>query len=294
MGNVWEAMKKHQAEEAGKAEAGSAEAVSGVETLPREPAPAASAAEDHRTTVSDAPAPAAPAAAPTPASVDADANYSELLVAHHDRGGTITEEYRALRTSLLAQNPDGRFSCVITSADSQEGKSVTCVNLGIVMSERVDRLTVIVDGDLRRSRIADLLGLRRSPGMRELLCGTASLDDCIVPTACPNLFVLPAGEVSASEVGELMGRPELHEIVGELRRRYDHVIVDSPPISTVSDAGVMAHIVGQALLVVRMNKTRRESAEKALRLLRAADVETAGIVLTQRKFHLPHYIYRYS
>jgi len=293
MGNVWEAMKKHQAEEAqkGPSDTAPAEAASGVETLAPE---TSSMDEDGRETAPNGPAPAPGNGAVPSAAVEMNARYSELLVAHHDRGGTITEEYRALRTSLLAQNPDGRFGCVITSADPKEGKTVTSVNLAVVMAERVDRLTVVVDGDLRRSRVADLLDARPDPGMSELLRGTVSLEDCIVPTVYPNLFVLPAGKIRASEVGELMGRPELHEIIGELRRRYDHVIIDSPPISTVSDAGVIAHILGQALLVVRMNKTRRESAEKALRLLRAADVETTGIVLTHRKFHLPHYVYRYS
>ena len=288
MGNVWDAMKKHRAERAEQAP-----------SAPPEQAPQTSQAGDQAKPpeAERLPTPSAPAPGTQTGVLniaDDGHPYSPLLVPHHDRGGPLTEEYRALRTSLLAQNPDGRFCYLVTSAEASEGKTVTCLNLGLVMAERVDRRTVIVDFDLRRSRVARLLEQRQSPGVSDLLSSSKTLDECVCPTRYPNLFVLPAGDPEHAKVGELMGRPDVHDVMGELRRDFDYVIVDTPPLNAVSDAGVIGHAVGEALLVVRMNKTSYESADKAVRLLHAANVELAGIILTHRKHHRSHYSYKYK
>ena len=291
MANVWDAIKKHQAEEAQRLQV-PAQSTEARSEMPPAAAPAPPAA------------PAAPpAAAPVPqikvesvhvGKLGENGSFSESLVAHHDRGGALTEEYRALRTSLLAQCPDERFCYLVTSADAGEGKTVTAANLALVMAERVDRRTILIDCDLRKRKLAAMLNGKLSPGMVELLRGTASFKEVIQPTVCPNLFFIPPGEVKTEEVGELMGRPELDEIVSELRRHYDYMLFDTPPINVVSDAGMLGRATGGAILVVRMNKTHRESVDKAVRLLHAANVNVAGMVLTHRTFLIPNYLYRYS
>ncbi|MCD4699298.1 MAG: CpsD/CapB family tyrosine-protein kinase [Phycisphaerae bacterium] len=276
MANVWEAMKKHGAEQAEQAEQVKPEG-----DAPKEKAPGPGPVHGRKDE-------------PTTAKISTDGGCSELLVVHHDRGGAITEEYRSLRTNLLARCPNDRFCYLITSSDPGEGKTVTCLNLALVMAERVDYRTIVIDCDLRKGRMAGLLGANPSPGVAELLCGSVSLDECIQPFCCPNLFFIPAGDAHHTETGELIGRPELDEFVGELRRRYDFVIFDTPPINLASDAGILGKVVDEALLVVKMNKTQRESVEKAVRLLHAANVKLSGIVLTHRKYYIPNYLYRYS
>lgn len=285
MGNVRDALKKHQAETAaGEAADKAADKAAAPEKSKK---PSAGARKT--------PAQRAPKGHASPVIADIDGRkYSELLVAHHDRGGAITEEYRALRTSLLAQCPDGKFCLLVTSAEAGEGKSVTCANLAVVLTERIERRTVLVDCDLRRGKMARTFNTDSSPGLAELMLGTASLEDVVQPTAYTNLFFIPGGRAKASEAGELLGRPEKADIVNALRRQYDHVIFDTPPINIVSDAGTIGRAIGEALLVVRMSKTRRESIDKAVRLLHAADVTLAGIVLTHRKYYIPNYLYRYS
>ena len=274
MANVWDAMKKHETEQAEQVE----QVEQGGGTPP------------------------GPGHGPTPgqknepviAQISTDGRLSEFLVVHHDRGGAISEEYRSMRTNLLAQHNDERFCYLITSANAGEGKTVTCLNLSLVMTERVDCRTVVIDCDLRKGKMAKLLGAQASPGVADLLRGSATLEECIQPICCSNLFFVPAGKVRSNEVGELVGRPELDEIVSELRRRYDYVIFDTPPINVASDAGMLGKAVGNALLVVRMNSTRRESIEKSIRLLHAANVKLSGIILTHRKYYIPNYLYRYS
>ncbi len=273
MGTVWEAMRRHRAEQERRA----AEASAADSSSSGGPAP-----------------PQAPEAPPAAAATPPSDNYAEVLVAYHDRGGRITEQYRALRTNLLAQYADERFCIMVTSAEGGEGKTVSAANLALVMAERQERRTILVDSDLRKGTMAGLLRADVSPGMTDVLRGEAALGDVVRLTVYPNLFFIPAGAARGEEVGELIGRPELGEVVNQLRSEYDYVVFDTPPVNAVSDAGMVGGTVGEALLVVRMNKTRRESVDRAIRLLHAANVKVTGIVLTHQKYYIPNYLYRYS
>ena len=319
MCGVWDAMKKHESE---KPPPGAGpEAVSPAEPAAEEarpspvaralakaqaqaadlavaaPVAAAGPAEESVATL-DAPVTATlapPNTSPKPPAAAGGVNeYSPLLIAHHDRGGPIAEEYRSLRTNLLAQCSDQRFCYIVTSADIGEGKTITCANLAVIMAERQDRKTILVDFDLRRRRLAGLFRMPLTLGVADVIRGSARLEDVVHGTVYPNLFVLPSGEVRADEVGELVTRPEMDEMIADLRRRYDYILIDTPPMNVVAETGMIGKSVGEALLVVRMNKTRRESVEKAVRLLHAANVKMAGIVLTHRTYHIPEYVYRYA
>jgi capsular exopolysaccharide synthesis family protein len=296
VGNVWDAIRKHQAEQAAQAPAAPPPEAGASPVAP--PAPLADAPSATTTAPSPAARPAPQIIAPRQSSealgrANTD-NYSSVLMPHHDRGGQIAEQYRSLRTNLLARYADERFSTLITSAEAGEGKTVTCVNLAMVLSERQERRTVIVDCDLRRSKVASLLKLPAARGLTDLLRGTCRISDVVQATAYPNLSVVQAGQAKYEEIGELVHRPELDEIIAELRQQYDYVLVDTPPINTVSDAGVIGRAVNDALLVVRMNRTHKESVERAMRLLSAANVKITGIVLTHQEYYIPHYLYRYS
>ena len=279
MARVWQAIKKHETEAQTRAEQPSA-----PEPGPRNPL--------------QQPPPQGPPPEPArevlPAGEADGRKYSRLLVAHHDRGGQITEQYRSLRTSLLAKRSRDKLCCLITSAEAGEGKTVTALNLALVLTERVDHRTLVADFDLRKGKATSMLAARTAPGVAEVLSGAASVDEAIQPTAYKNLFFVSSGEIHHRKVGELMGRPEVEELVAELRRRFDYVLLDTPPINRVSDAGMLGRAVGEAILVVRMYKTHRESVEKGIGLLHAADVKIGGIVLTNQKYFVPDYLYRYS
>jgi len=148
VGNVYDAMKKHEAEEAAKASAGQDAA-----------APAPGSSPDA------APTAEAPRRPPRPRLRTN--GYAPELVAHCDRGGRLAEEYRALRTNLLAQYEDDRFCILITSSQGGEGKTVTCLNLGFVLAELPDRRTIIVDCDLQKGNVNALLEMPATPGLAD-------------------------------------------------------------------------------------------------------------------------------
>jgi len=211
------------------------------------------------------------------------AGYSELLVVHHDRGGVVAEEYRALRTSLLAQCGEQRFAYVVTSAEQGEGKTVTCANLALAMAEIPDKRTLLIDADLRRGGLACLFGQALEPGVADVLRADAAFDRVVRATAYPNLFLVAAGHATCEEVGELIVRPALCELLRQAFTQYDYVLVDSPAAMSVADACMLGRAAGAALVVVRMNKTTKEAVARLLRLLRAAHVQVGGIVLTHAR-----------
>jgi len=275
--NVWDAMKKHKAEQASAAP------------------PAAAASPQDAPAQGTAPATAAATQAPVPAGGPAALDgYAPELLAHHERGGAIAEDFRGLRTSLLAQYSDERFCVLVTSAEKGEGKTVACLNLALVLAERQERRTVVVDCDLRARRVAKPMRIANAPGVADLLRGAARVEDVLRKTAYPNLFVIPAGEAGKGEVGDLLHRPELQETFNALRRQYDYVLLDTPPVVVAPDACMLGPAVTDALIIVRMYKTRRETVDSAIRLLHAANIKAIGVVLTHRRYYIPKVLYYHT
>lgn len=217
--------------------------------------------------------------------------YSPVVVAWHDRAGPLTEQYRQLRTSLLAQYPNDKFSLLVTSAEPGEGKTVTCVNMGFVLAERYERNVLIVDCNLRNGGVAAMLGLKSAPGLTEVLRCTHPLEAVVQPTVCANLSVITAGAATGEDVANLLGGPKMTETLQELQRRYDYVLLDTTSVSMVSDVGTLGRLGCEALMVVRMNRTRRETVNRAIRMLQVVNVRLAGMVLTHQKFYIPGFLY---
>ncbi len=220
--------------------------------------------------------------------------YSSSLVVWRDPTGRTCEQYRSLRSHLLAYFQDKPFSLIVTSAQSGEGKTVTTLNLAFVLSALRECRTVVVDCDFRRNGVARQLRDQSEVGLAQVLRGDATVKDVIRLTPLPNLSVILAGKTSCEQVGGLVARPELDDLARQLRRNYDYVLFDTPPVNTLSDAGVVGRAVGQALMVVRAGRTRRESVKEAIRHLRAVSVKIAGLVLVRKKYYIPSYLYRYS
>jgi len=222
--------------------------------------------------------------------------YSAEVVVHHDRGSAVTEQYRAIRTQLLARSRNRPMQVtVLTSSTPEEGKSVTTANLGIVFSELRNHKTLLIEGDLRRPSFSKLFDRECSPGMLQLLRGEVTkLDDAIHPTIYENLQFVPAGGRDSTHSTELLSSPRMLQLMDQLKDRYDHIFIDSPPVITVTDACILGSMADQVLLVVRLNKTPSGAVERAKRLLRASNCEVSGVILTHMKHYISRYLYKYS
>jgi non-specific protein-tyrosine kinase len=138
---------------------------------------------------------------------------------------------------------------------------------------------VLLEGDLRRPRIADYMGLEGSVGLTDVLVGRSHLDQVLQPWGDVPLSVLPSGQIPPNP-SELLGSAQMGTLLAELRSRADLVLVDAPPLLPVTDAAVLASACDGAVLVVRYGRATREQVGRSLAALRNVDARLLGTVLS--------------
>lgn len=221
--------------------------------------------------------------------------YAPQIVVHHDRGSVVTEQYRAIRLQILARCRNRKLQThVITSSAPDEGKTVTAVNLALAFAELKNKRTLLIEGDLRRPSFHHAIGTHATPGLLHLLRGELDdVDDAIHDTAYDNVQIMPAGDHGTTQSTELVSNLRMPQILDQLKERYDHIFIDTPPVISVTDACIFGAACDEVLLVVRLNKTPVEVVDRTKRLLKASNCDVAGVVLTHMRYHIPKYLYRY-
>lgn len=189
-----------------------------------------------------------------------------------------SEAFRLLRTNLqfldLDANPK---SFVITSAVAEEGKTSTSVNLAIALAQ-AGRRVLLVDGDLRRPRVARMLGLESAVGLTTVLVGRSDLESSIQMHQESGVHFLSSGPIPPNPTEILQSRAT-RDLMHLLRDSYDAVIIDAPPLLPVADAAIMATDVDGAILVVRHGKTTRDQLEHATERLEQVGGRLFGAVV---------------
>jgi tyrosine-protein kinase len=191
----------------------------------------------------------------------------------------FAEALRDLRTNLLFSEGNVR-SLVVTSPEGSHGK--TTVSFGLAMTlARAGTRTVLVDADLRRGRISELMAITRSPGLMEVLLGEAPLDEVIRPTSLPQLSVLTGGRRvgDPTEVLTVTFEP----VLGQLEEMYEAVVIDATPVVPVSDARVVARFADATLLVVSSGAATRRQVRTAIDRLSLIDVRPTATVLNNSR-----------
>ena len=206
-----------------------------------------------------------------------------------------TEAFRLLRTNLqfldLEQQPR---SLVITSAVPGEGKTVTAANLAVALAQ-AGRKVLLVDGDLRRPRVASLLDLDGAVGLTSVLVGTAELEDAIQVHEASGLNFLASGPKPPNPTEILQSRVT-HDLLKRLRDDFDMVIVDAPPLLPVADAAVIATATDGAIVVARHGKTTRDQLREAVTRLENVGARVFGVVINMipRRAANSYYYYYYE
>ena len=192
---------------------------------------------------------------------------------------STAEAFRKLRTNLqfLAVDNPPRIM-VVTSSSPSEGKSTTAINIALALAE-ADHNVVLVDGDLRRPRLAKYLDLLGTVGVSTVLSGGASLSEVLQKTKFPNFTVLAAGTTPPNP-SELLGSLAAEKMLAELRAQFDYVIIDSAPLLAVTDGAILAAKSDGALIAVRAGKTRRDQLSHAIGMLNDVGATQLGSVLT--------------
>ncbi|MCL2658907.1 MAG: polysaccharide biosynthesis tyrosine autokinase [Acidobacteriaceae bacterium] len=215
---------------------------------------------------------------------------SNLLISHLQPQSEVAEAYRALRTSILlssAEHPPR--SILITSPTSQDGKTMTCINIAIVLAQQGKKI-LLLDADLRRPNIHKAFDLANRIGLSNVLTGGSSIDEALQATSQSNLFVIPAGPIPPHPA-ELLGSKLMYDLVAGCCKEYDHVIVDSPPALSVTDPVLLSVQMNAVLLIVRSGKTTSVQVRRIRSLLQSVNAEILGVVVNAANLNSPDFYY---
>jgi len=204
---------------------------------------------------------------------------SEHIVAFHHPRAAPAESFRQLRIVIHNLARDQFLKTIgFTSSVRGEGSSTTALNFAVALAQDLEQDILVVDADLQQPSQHSLLGLGSSRGLVDLLTQDVNLDSAIHPTAVPRLFLLAAG-LPPGNPTELFNSPQLPEIFGQLRERFEYVIVDSTPILAGGDTVYLSEHLDGLILVVEAGRTNRKYPAQALELLGKANL--LGLVLNK-------------
>jgi tyrosine-protein kinase Etk/Wzc len=207
------------------------------------------------------------------------------LVTHFDPKSSVSEAYRALRTSLLfsrvgAVQPDGtKLGSLfgVTSSAPKEGKSTTISNLAITVAQGGQKV-LLIDCDLRRPVLHAVFGYNKEPGITNYLVGRAIVDDIIRTSPIRNLDIITSGTIPPNP-SELIGSDRMKEFLSEMQKRYDLVLIDTPPVIAVTDGQIVSTLVDGMLLIVSSGVTQTELAKRSKELILKVGGKVIGMVL---------------
>jgi capsular exopolysaccharide synthesis family protein len=198
-------------------------------------------------------------------------------------GGAISEAYRALRTSVLlstAEQPPQVL--LVTSSQPFEGKTSTSLNLAATLAQKGSRV-LLVDADMRRPGLAKALNLNTwKGGLSGILTGAYEFDDNLLQRVqgLDSLFVLSSGP-RAPNPAELLCSMKMEKLVMTLRQKFDHVIIDSPPILPITDATIISTLVDGVIMVVESDSTSRAALNRACRVMEHSGGRILGTVFNK-------------
>lgn len=215
---------------------------------------------------------------------------------------TAAEGFRNLRTNLQFLNLEGDTRLVmVTSASPGEGKTSVAANLGAALSEMGKRV-LVVEADLRRPVLDDLVGEKPAKGITEVLAGTAVMEEAVIQLGNPNLHLMACG-VKPPNPAEMVSSQAMQDLLGRLREEYDYVIADSPPVLSVSDSVAMAPMMDGVILVASHGIAEREAARRTAELLSKVNARILGLVINNVEatgrygygyYYAPYYRYSYD
>lgn len=203
---------------------------------------------------------------------------------------SAAERFRQIRMGMRFAAASHEMKVLaVTSAIPAEGKTLTALNLAIIMAEGKDRV-LLIDADLRRPSVANLIGFEGAVGLTTVLVGDVEFEDAVQRFSTTTLDILTAGGVPPNPA-ELLGSAPMRLLIEEVKLKYDVIILDTAPVLAVADVAVMAQLVNSIVWVVDSRKLRRAQLDQASDALEATGTHVAGIILNRVKPLRIHDVY---
>jgi len=230
---------------------------------------------------------------------DIEDDTNPALVAFHSSKSTASESYRGIRTSILLSSAESAPQVIlITSVGPLEGKTITTANLAVTMAQAGSKV-IILDCDMRRPKMHKLFGVVRDQGISNLLVESSDVKRAIFHTRIPNLDVIPCGTIPPNP-SEILGSTRMASLLNVLRKKYAHILIDSPPSTAVTDAVVLSKFVDGVVLVIRADSTVREIAKNCVAQFGTVGANILGVVLNgvdigrDSYYYYQYYYYYYG
>ena len=213
-----------------------------------------------------------------------------------DTLSSVVEAYRMLRTSvLLSTAGTPPKTILITSSQPGEGKTTTAVNTAISLAQ-LGASVLLIDADLRRPAVHKAFKIPHTRGISTHLSSNTPVENLIIKLPIPNLSVLPCGPIPPNPA-ELISSDRMKEMLRTLGERYDHILIDSPPLITVTDPVILSTMVDGSILVVQSGRSTREMLRRARQELTGVGAKIFGVVLNnvdvKREGYDDYYYYRH-
>lgn len=205
------------------------------------------------------------------------ASSAQWHILNEDSPFAVVEAYKALRTNVLFSLPNSGAKCIgVTSATKGEGKSSTALNLAISFSQ-IGKKVLIIDCDMRLPTIASKLGIPGVPGLSDILVGNREVASALRQTSEYGITVLPSGTIPPDPT-YLLESQRMKALIGILRKYFEIIIVDLPPVNSVADAAILAQHLDGFLVVVRHGVAEYREVNSMLNQLRLANAKILGMV----------------
>ncbi len=203
----------------------------------------------------------------------------------HNYGGTsqYDEAIRTLRTNILFSNIDEKLkSIVITSSVPDEGKTTVSIELCRSLAQNGNKV-LLMDMDLRNPSVAGALGLENRVGITNILMKKISLEQAIIEDEYEeDLNFLVTGPLPPNPA-ELIASDAVKELVDEVYRKFDYVIIDTPPVGIITDAAIISTLADGVILIIKSESTKKELVEKSIESIHKVNGKILGAVLTHAK-----------
>ncbi|MFW6161093.1 MAG: GumC family protein, partial [Acidobacteriota bacterium] len=221
-------------------------------------------------------------------------DYSEIknveLINHFYPQLSIAEDYRTVRSSILLSQAENLPQIImLTSALPQEGKTSATANMAVAFSQ-LDQRVLVVDADLRKPRLHKIFKVRNTNGLSGYLVGKFSMKEVVQKTEIPNVWILPSGLIPPDPT-ELLNSNRMSELVEELKKEFDIILIDSPPVLAAIDSAILTKNTEKILMVLEAEKTPRKDFSRAVEELNKKHSKIMGVLFNRVKMRREDYNY---
>lgn len=200
-----------------------------------------------------------------------------MFIVEKEPKSIAAESYRTLRTNIQYSSFDKEYKViVVTSSEQGEGKSTTSGNLALCMAQG-DKKVVLIDCDLRRPSLHKKFKLSNLEGLSDIMIGKKDLNQ-VINRYNKNLVLITSGKIPPNP-SEMLSSKAMSNLLDKLKADFDYIILDTPPVQAVTDSQILSTKADGTILVIRADRTRRESVQNAVSLLKKVNSHIIGTVL---------------